>query len=112
MAWLALILVCCLVLGFFKHLKIYFLIIALFKEVERIVRGTPLAVHYLRSTELGQFMKQSTLQGSYFIILFHHVLFCYCLDLDPPSTLALPSAPPQVFYIDSSIPPPIVYLVN
>lgn len=100
MALFALILVCYLLLDFFKHLRIYFLIIALFKEVVRIVRRTPFAVYYLKSTELRHFMKQSILRGSYFIILFHLVPFCFCFGLYPLSTLGLPSASHQVFYID------------
>lgn len=92
MALFSTILVCFLLLDFFKNLKIYFLIIALFQEVERIVRGTQMAVYLLSEVDRIEIIHEtlSFLQDPYFI-LFHLILFLpWSPSLIP---LALPSTP-------------------
>ena len=94
MALFSTILVRFLLLDFFENLKIYFLIIALFQEVERIVRGTQMAVYLLSEVdrieiiqETLSFLKTPIL----FYILFHLILFLpWSPSLIPP---ALPSTP-------------------
>lgn len=85
MALFSTILVCFLLLDFFKNLKIYFLIIALFQEVEKIVRGTQMAVSLLSEVDRIEITHEtlSFLQDPYFILLFYFILFCFCLGLHP-----------------------------